>query len=62
VRLITWNLNARRRQLPDQLAALAARAPDIVALQEVTASSADTLGLELPRIGYRAAPLWLGDR
>jgi exonuclease III len=41
-RLITWNLNARLRQLPEQLAALTARTPDIVALQEVTKGRLDT--------------------
>ena len=50
MRLITWNLNARRRWLSEQIAALTASNPDIVALQEVTSSSGETLGLELPRI------------
>jgi exodeoxyribonuclease III len=37
VRLITWNVARRIAVLPDQAAALAARAPDVVALQDVTA-------------------------
>jgi exonuclease III len=36
VRLITWNVAARTKRLVDQAGALAAREPDIVALQEVT--------------------------
>jgi exonuclease III len=39
VRLITWNVNRRVTQLAGQAAALAAREPDVVALQEVTARS-----------------------
>ena len=37
VRLITWNVARRFSVLPEQAAALASRAPDVVALQEVTA-------------------------
>jgi len=36
VRVITWNVAGRSRRLPEQATALAAREPDIVALQEVT--------------------------
>jgi exodeoxyribonuclease III len=36
VRLITWNVAGRSTRLPEQARALAAREPDIVALQEVT--------------------------
>lgn len=39
MRLISWNLNARRAKAPLQVAALIAREPDIVALQEVTKST-----------------------
>jgi exonuclease III len=39
VRLITWNVNRRVEQLAAQAAALAGRAPDVIALQEVTARS-----------------------
>jgi len=37
VRLITWNVARRVERLAEQAAALAARGPDVVALQEVTA-------------------------
>lgn len=37
VRLITWNVAGRSKRLPEQAVAVAAREPDIVALQEVTA-------------------------
>ena len=40
IRLISWNVNTRVRCLPDQVAALVARQPDIVALQEVTRTTA----------------------
>jgi exonuclease III len=36
VRLITWNVAGRSKRLPEQATAIAAREPDIVALQEVT--------------------------
>lgn len=36
VRLITWNVAGRSTRLPEQASAIAAREPDIVALQEVT--------------------------
>ena len=39
MRLITWNVNRRVERLAAQAAALAGRAPDVVALQEVTARS-----------------------
>ena len=52
LRLITWNLNARLRQLPDQLAALAARKPDIIALQEVTRGRLETLHAGLAAVGF----------
>jgi exonuclease III len=51
VRLITWNLARRLQALPGQAAALAGRAPDVVALQEVTASSAPIWRQALERIG-----------
>ena len=37
MRLITWNVNRRVSVLAEQAVALAGRAPDVVALQEVTA-------------------------
>ena len=39
MRLISWNLNGRRAKAHDQVAALLAREPDVVALQEVTRST-----------------------
>jgi exonuclease III len=64
-RLVTWNLNVRRGRLPDQLTAIAARAPDILALQEVTLSSVALLGAQLPILGlshvldsFTVAPKW----
>ena len=36
VRLVTWNVARRRSRLVEQATALAGRAPDVVALQEVT--------------------------
>ena len=39
MRLISWNLNARRATASAQIAALIAQEPDIIALQEVTVSS-----------------------
>ena len=39
MRLITWNVNRRVSVLDAQAAALATRAPDVVALQEVTSRS-----------------------
>jgi exodeoxyribonuclease III len=36
VRLISWNVARRVERLPEQAAAVAARTPDVVALQEVT--------------------------
>lgn len=50
MRLITWNLN-KRRNYAAQVAALAARQPDIVALQEVTANTRDGLQVALAEIG-----------
>lgn len=36
IRLITWNVAGRSARLPEQATAVAERAPDLVALQEVT--------------------------
>lgn len=52
-RLITWNLNGRRACIPAQVAALEARAPDLVALQEVTRTSAPRLHAALRDAGLR---------
>jgi exonuclease III len=51
VRLITWNLARRLQALPGQATALAMREPDVVALQEVTASSLPPWRQALARIG-----------
>jgi exodeoxyribonuclease-3 len=51
VRLITWNVNRRVSQLAAQAAALAERAPDVVALQEVTARSWPLWRVALGTIG-----------
>ncbi len=47
MRLISWNLNGRASALADQVAAVVARGPDIVALQEVTTRSAPVLASAL---------------
>lgn len=39
MRLISWNLNGRRREASLQIAALLLRDPDVIALQEVTVAS-----------------------
>jgi exonuclease III len=57
VRLITWNVNRRLSVLAEQAAALAGRAPDVVALQEVTASSWPLWRAALQTIGLPDA-IW----
>jgi exonuclease III len=57
VRLITWNVNRRVSVLAEQAAALAGRSPDVVALQEVTASSWPLWRAALETIGLPHA-LW----
>jgi exonuclease III len=51
MRLITWNVARRIRCIPDQVAALRRRGADVVALQEVTASSHPLLAEALASIG-----------
>jgi exodeoxyribonuclease III len=51
MRLITWNVARRRTRLAEQAAALATRRPDVVALQEVTATSEPLWRAALPEIG-----------
>jgi hypothetical protein len=52
MRLISWNIqNPGAPRLDRQIAALATRTPDIVALQEVTARSAPLLQARLAAIG-----------
>jgi len=50
-RLISWNTAGRTRRAAAQIAWIAERSPDVVALQEVTASSRIILRAELARIG-----------
>ena len=64
MRLLTWNLNARRR-IERQAAAIADRQPDIIALQELTPNSIGAWRLALADAGARHlmdsfshAPLW----
>ncbi len=54
MRLITWNVNRRVSVLAEQAAALAAREPDVVALQEVTARSWPLWRAALATIGLDA--------
>jgi exonuclease III len=61
VRLITWNVNRRLSVLAEQAAALAGRAPDVVALQEVTASSWPLWRAALQTIGLPHAVCSLDD-
>lgn len=51
MRLISWNLNARRTNLGLQVEALAVRAPDVVALQEVTPMTVAALRAALAKAG-----------
>ena len=64
MRLLTWNLNSRRK-VAEQVAAIAARSPDIVALQELTLISTmswrDVLPLAgLPNVvdSFSSSPSW----
>ena len=64
MRLLTWNLNGRRR-IERQAAAVAAREPDIVALQELTINSVPGWRAVLTDFGmthvidsFAHAPLW----
>jgi exonuclease III len=52
MRLISWNLNGRRRDAIAQMEALLVRAPDVIALQEVTRSSLPSLRRALERSGF----------
>ena len=60
MRLITWNVNRRVTVLAEQAAALAGRAADVVALQEVTASSWPLWRAALRTIGLPEA-VWSLD-
>ena len=65
MRLLTWNLNARRN-VDGQVAAIAAHQPDVVALQEVTARTVSVLRTTLPALNlshvidsFAASPEWV---
>jgi exonuclease III len=51
VRLISWNVNRRTSVLAEQAHAIAERAPDVVALQEITARSRDLRRTAFATIG-----------
>ncbi len=51
MRLVSWNLNARVRAIPHQIGAIRGLAPDVVALQEVTAASWASLEPALHQTG-----------
>ena len=51
MRVITWNVARRSSRLAEQCAALAAREPDVVALQEVTDTTLPLWRAVLERIG-----------
>lgn len=64
MRLLTWNLNGRRK-VDEQMAAIAARSPDIVALQELTQNSTTSWRAVLPLAGlphvadsFASSPSW----
>jgi exodeoxyribonuclease III len=54
VRLITWNVAGRVTRQPEQAGAIAAAAPDVVALQEVTARTLPLWRDALSRLGLDA--------
>ena len=61
VRLITWNVARRVEALAAQAAALGERAPDVVALQEVTARTLPLWEAALPVLGLPAVACTLRD-
>jgi exonuclease III len=61
VRLISWNVARRVEALPAQAAALAERAPDVVALQEVTARTLPLWETALAAIGLPHVACTLRD-
>jgi exonuclease III len=62
VRLVTWNVAARVGRLAEQAGALAALAPDVVALQEITRRTLPRWRAELAAAGleHTACPLDAG--
>jgi exonuclease III len=61
VRLVTWNVAGRVRRQPEQGAALAAMAADVVALQEVTARTLPLWRAALAEAGLGACETALDD-
>ncbi|MBT3352636.1 MAG: hypothetical protein HOC91_05755 [Nitrospinaceae bacterium] len=53
MRVISWNTNARSRQVARQVEYLKSRVPDVIALQEVTPSGAPELRSSLKEIGFK---------
>jgi endonuclease/exonuclease/phosphatase family metal-dependent hydrolase len=49
--VISWNLNGRTNRVVEQVAAVAERRPDIVALQEVTTHSVTAITAHLAAAG-----------
>jgi exodeoxyribonuclease III len=60
MRIATFNVNNIRKRLPNLLAWLRARKPDVVALQELKATDAEFPHAALDKAGYRAA--WRGEK
>lgn len=58
--IATFNINSVNRRLPNLLAWLAQRRPDVVALQELKATQADVPAEALADAGYRA--VWRGQK
>lgn len=58
--IATFNINNVNRRLPNLLAWLASRRPDVVALQELKATQADFPADALADAGYRA--VWRGQK
>jgi exonuclease III len=52
VRLVTWNVAGRVRRRPDQVEALLAEEPDVIALQEVSRSTLGGWREDLAAAGY----------
>jgi exonuclease III len=53
IRVISWNINGRKKKAPAQILALRDRLPDIIALQEVKITTGSLLEMELCKIGLR---------
>jgi endonuclease/exonuclease/phosphatase family metal-dependent hydrolase len=61
LRLLSWNVARRVERLAEQAAAIASRAPDIVALQEVTARTWPLWGAALSAAGLEHVRCSLAD-